>query len=220
VNTGQALKRYRARDLMREIAEATWQCGDPGMQFDTTINKWHTSKNTNRINASNPCSEYMFLDDSACNLASFNLMKFMGPDGQFNIEEFRHAVDTTIVAMEIIVENASYPTEKIARNSRDYRPLGLGFANLGALLMSQGIAYDSHEGRNYAASITAVMCGQGVPHQRPDCRSHGALPRLRDQRNSVPRSDPHASRRGERYGQPRGSAGDARSGPPCLARRL
>jgi ribonucleoside-diphosphate reductase alpha chain len=160
VNTGQALKRYRARDLMREIAEATWQCGDPGMQFDTTINRWHTSKNTNRINASNPCSEYMFLDDSACNLASFNLMKFMGPDGQFNIEAFRHAVDTTIVAMEIIVENASYPTEKIARNSRDYRPLGLGYANLGALLMSQGIAYDSHEGRNYAASITAVMCGQ------------------------------------------------------------
>ena len=160
VVSGQPVKRYRARDLMRSIAEATWQCGDPGMQFDTTINRWHTSKNTARINASNPCSEYMFLDDSACNLASFNLMKFVGPDGQFNVEEFRHAVDTLIVAMEIIVENASYPTAKIARNSRDYRPLGLGYANLGALLMSQGIAYDSPEGRNYAAAITAVMSGQ------------------------------------------------------------
>jgi len=160
VVSGQPVKRYRARDLMRSIAEATWQCGDPGMQFDTTINRWHTSKNTARINASNPCSEYMFLDDSACNLASFNLMKFVGPDGQFNVEEFRHAADTLIVAMEIIVENASYPTAKIARNSRDYRPLGLGYANLGALLMSQGIAYDSPEGRNYAAAITAVMSGQ------------------------------------------------------------
>jgi ribonucleoside-diphosphate reductase alpha chain len=160
VVNGQPVKRYRARDLMRQIAEATWQCGDPGMQFDTTVNRWHTSKNTARINASNPCSEYMFLDDSACNLASFNLMKFVGPDGQFDPEAFRHAVDTMIVAMEIIVENASYPTDKIAKNSRDFRPLGLGYANLGALLMSQGLAYDSTEGRNYAAAITAAMCGQ------------------------------------------------------------
>ncbi|MBM3739936.1 MAG: vitamin B12-dependent ribonucleotide reductase [Acidobacteria bacterium] len=160
VVSGQAVKRYRGRDLLRGIAEATWQCGDPGMQFDTTVNRWHTCKNTDRINASNPCSEYMFLDDSACNLASINLMRFVGPDGHFDVEAYRHAVDTLIVAMEIIVENASYPTERIARNSRDFRPLGLGYANLGALLMSQGIAYDSNEGRNFAAGLTAIMCGQ------------------------------------------------------------
>ncbi|MBM3812122.1 MAG: vitamin B12-dependent ribonucleotide reductase [Acidimicrobiia bacterium] len=160
VFNSQPINRYRARDLMKQIAEATHQCGDPGMQFDTTVNRWHTSKNTDRINASNPCSEYMFLDDSACNLASFNLMKFVGPDGQFDVVAYRHAVDTLIVAMEIIVENASYPTDRIARNSRDFRPLGLGYANLGALLMSQGMGYDSDEGRNVAAAITAVLCGQ------------------------------------------------------------
>ncbi len=157
---GQALNRYKARDLMKQIAEATHQCGDPGMQFDTTVNRWHTCKATARINASNPCSEYMFLDDSACNLASLNLMKFVGPDGQFDVEAFRHAVDTVIVAQEILVDNASYPTEKIAKNSHDFRPLGLGYANLGALLMSLGMGYDSDEGRAYAAGITAVMCGQ------------------------------------------------------------
>lgn len=160
VVSGQPVNRHRARNLLRQIAEATHQCGDPGMQFDTTINRWHTCKASGRINASNPCSEYMFLDDSACNLASLNLMKFAGPDGQFDVTAFRHAVDTLIVAMEIIVENASYPTEAIARNSRNFRPLGLGYANLGALLMSQGIAYDSDQGRAYAAAITAVMSGQ------------------------------------------------------------
>jgi ribonucleoside-diphosphate reductase alpha chain len=157
---GQPVKRYKARDLMRMIAEATHQCGDPGMQFDTTVNRWNPCKTTGRINASNPCSEYMFVDDSACNLASLNLMKFVGPDGQFDVEAFRHAVDTVILAQEIIVDSASYPTEKIAANSHKFRPLGLGFANLGALLMSQGMAYDSDRGRDYAASITAVMCGQ------------------------------------------------------------
>ncbi|HML17762.1 MAG TPA: vitamin B12-dependent ribonucleotide reductase [Bryobacteraceae bacterium] len=156
----QPVKRYWARDLMRQIAEATHQCGDPGMQFDTTINKWHTSKNTARINASNPCSEYMFLDDSACNLASLNLMKFVGPNGQFDVEAYRHAVDTVILAQEIIVDNAAYPTEKIAKNSHDFRPLGLGYANLGALLMSMGIPYDSDHGRDWAAALTAIMCGQ------------------------------------------------------------
>jgi ribonucleoside-diphosphate reductase alpha chain len=154
------LKRFRARDLMKEIAEATHQCGDPGLQFDTTINRWHTSKATARINASNPCSEYMFLDDSACNLASLNLMKFVAPGGDFDVEAFRHAVDTITLAQEIIVDNASYPTERIARNSHDFRPLGLGYANLGALLMSFGIPYDSDQGRDYAGAITAVMCGQ------------------------------------------------------------
>ena len=160
VVTGQPVKRYKARDLMRQIAEATHQCGDPGMQFDTTVNRWHPCKNTARINASNPCSEYMFLDDSACNLSSLNLMKFVGPDGQFDVEAFRHAVDTMILAQEIIVDNASYPTEKIGENSHDFRPLGLGFANLGALLMSMGMPYDSDQGRDFAGAITAIMCGQ------------------------------------------------------------
>ncbi len=160
VLSGQPVNRLRGRELLRQIAEATHQCGDPGMQFDTTVNRWNPCKATGRINASNPCSEYMFLDDSACNLASLNLMKFVGPDGQFNVEAFRHAVDTVILAQEILVDNASYPTEKIAKNSHDYRPLGLGFANLGALLMSLGIPYDSDQGRDYAGSITAVMCGQ------------------------------------------------------------
>ncbi len=156
----QPVKRYKARELMREIAEATHQCGDPGMQFDTTINRWHTSKKTARINASNPCSEYMFLDDSACNLASLNLMRFVKPSGEFDVEAYRHAVDTVTLAQEIIVDNAAYPTEKIARNSHDFRPLGLGYANLGALLMSMGIPYDSDQGRDWAAALTAIMCGQ------------------------------------------------------------
>ncbi|MDP9114499.1 MAG: vitamin B12-dependent ribonucleotide reductase, partial [Acidobacteriota bacterium] len=156
----QPLKRYKARDLMHQISEATHQCGDPGMQYDTTINRWHTSRNTARINASNPCSEYMFLDDSACNLASLNLMKFVKSDGAFDVEAYRHAVDTVIMAQEILVDNAAYPTPKIAQNSHDFRPLGLGYANLGALLMSMGLAYDSDHGRDWAAALTAIMCGQ------------------------------------------------------------
>jgi ribonucleoside-diphosphate reductase alpha chain len=160
VANGQPVKRYNAKELLRQIADATHQCGDPGMQFDTTINRWHTSKATARINASNPCSEYMFLDDSACNLASLNLMKFVGPGGEFDVEAFRHACDTVTLAQEIIVDSASYPTERIARNSHDFRPLGLGYANLGALLMSMGIPYDSPQGRDWAGAITAVMCGQ------------------------------------------------------------
>ena len=160
VLNGQPVKRYRARDLMRQIAEATHQCGDPGMQFDTTINRWHTCKASGRINASNPCSEYMFLDDSACNLASINLLKFLGPDGQFDVVSYRHAIDTMILAQEILVDAASYPTEAIARNSHDFRPVGLGYANLGALLMSLGIPYDSDQGRDWAAALTAILCGQ------------------------------------------------------------
>ena len=160
VLNGEPKDRYKARDLLKQIAEATHQCGDPGMQFDTTVNRWHPCKNTARINASNPCSEYMFLDDSACNLASLNLRKFHVSKSHFDVEAFRHAVDTLILAQEIIVGNASYPTGKIAENSRNYRPLGLGFANLGALLMSMGVAYNSDEGRDVAGAITAVMCGQ------------------------------------------------------------
>ncbi len=159
VKTRTPVKEFRARDLMHTIAEATWQCGDPGMQYDTTINRWHTSKNTARINASNPCSEYMFLDDSACNLASFNLLKFVTPGGQFDIPAYRHAIAVVTTAMEIIVDSAGYPTEMIAKNSHDYRPLGLGYANLGALLMSFGLPYDSDAGRDFAGALTAILCG-------------------------------------------------------------
>jgi ribonucleoside-diphosphate reductase alpha chain len=157
---GQIVDTYPARDLMHKIAESCHICGDPGMQYDSTINKWHTCKNSARINASNPCSEYMFLDDSACNLASFNLMKFVNAEGCFDVDGFRKAVDVMITAQDIIVDNASYPTDQIARNSREYRPLGLGYANLGALLMYSGLAYDSEEGRAFAAAITAVMTGE------------------------------------------------------------
>jgi len=145
---------------MRKIADAAWVCGDPGMQFDSTINDWHTCPNSDRIHASNPCSEYMFLNDSACNLASLNLMKFRTEDGEFDVEAFCHAVSIFILAQEIIVDNASYPTPAIGRNSFDYRPLGLGYANLGALLMARGLPYDSDEGRAMAGAVTALMTGQ------------------------------------------------------------
>ncbi len=159
VTDGSPVKTFKAKDLLHKISEATWHCGDPGMQYDTTVNRWHTSKNTARINASNPCSEYMFLDDSACNLASLNLLKF-APNGTFDVESYRHAVDVLITAQEILVDNAGYPTEQIMRNSHDYRPLGLGYANLGALLMAAGLPYDSDAGRDYASCVTAIMCGE------------------------------------------------------------
>jgi len=159
VRDGRPMHTFKAKDLLFKISDATWRCGDPGMQFDTTVNRWHTSKNTARINASNPCSEYMFLDDSACNLASLNLLKF-APNGTFDVEAYRHAVDILITAQEILVDNAGYPTETIGKNSHDYRPLGLGYANLGALLMAAGLPYDSDAGRDYAACVTAIMCGQ------------------------------------------------------------
>ena len=160
VLSGQPKERHRAKELLHAIAEATHQCGDPGMQFDSTINRWNPVKNTSRIYASNPCSEYMFLNDSACNLASLNLKTFQLRDGAFDVQSFRRAVETTIVAQEILVDNAAYPTERIAYNSHDYRPLGLGFANLGALLMSMGVPYDSDRGRAIAGAIAATMCGQ------------------------------------------------------------
>ena len=159
VRDGRPMHNFKAKDLLFRISDATWRCGDPGMQYDTTVNRWHTSKNTARINASNPCSEYMFLDDSACNLASLNLLKF-APNGTFDVEAYRHAVDVLITAQEILVDNAGYPTEMIAKNSHDYRPLGLGYANLGALLMAAGLPYDSDAGRDYAACVTAIMCGE------------------------------------------------------------
>jgi ribonucleoside-diphosphate reductase alpha chain len=157
---GSVTEKYRARDLLRMIAQATHVCGDPGMQFDTTINAWHTCPNTGRINASNPCSEYMHLDNSACNLASLNLLKFAADNGDFDTEAFKHAVDIAITAQDIIVDNSSYPTAEITANARAYRELGLGYANLGALLMSLGLPYDSEAGREYAAAVTALMCGE------------------------------------------------------------
>ena len=159
VVSGDGVQTVNARDLLQRMAAAAWACGDPGMQYDTTINDWHTCANTARINASNPCSEYMHVDNSACNLASLNLLRFAGEDGTFDVESFRRAVAVTIWAQEIIVGNSSYPTEKIAENTRAMRQLGLGYANLGALLMSLGLPYDSDEGRAYAASITALMTG-------------------------------------------------------------
>ncbi|MDP9162408.1 MAG: vitamin B12-dependent ribonucleotide reductase, partial [Acidobacteriota bacterium] len=159
IRDGRPMQTFKAKDLLYKISDATWRCGDPGMQYDSTVNRWHTSKNTARINASNPCSEYMFLDDSACNLASLNLLKF-APNGTFDVEAYRHAVDVLITAQEILVDNAGYPTEMIGKNSHDYRPLGLGYANLGALLMAAGLPYDSDAGRDYAACVTAIMCGE------------------------------------------------------------
>src|SRR6266496_4135119 len=159
IKDGRPIKNYKAKELMRMIGDATWHCGDPGMQYDTTINRWHTSKNTARINASNPCSEYMFLDDSACNLSSLNLVKFASATG-FDVESYKRAVEIMITAQEILPDHSGYPTESMGRNSHDYRPLGLGYANLGALLMASGLPYDSEAGRDYAACLTAIMCGQ------------------------------------------------------------
>jgi ribonucleoside-diphosphate reductase alpha chain len=158
--SGEVVEEVDARQLMAEIAEAAWRCADPGMQYDTTINRWHTSPNSGRINASNPCSEYMHVDDSACNLASLNLMKFRREDGSFDAAQFEHAIDIVLLAQEIVVGPSSYPTEKIGSNARAFRQLGLGYANLGALLMSNGLPYDSDRGRADAAAITALMTGR------------------------------------------------------------
>ncbi len=157
---GTVVETIKARDLMHQVADAAWRCADPGLQYDTTINSWHTLPNTGRINASNPCSEYMSIDDSACNLASLNLMKFRREDGELDVEAFEHAVDVVFLAQEILVGNSSYPTPEIERNAKAYRQLGLGYANLGALLMARGLPYDSDEGRAYAAAITALMTGR------------------------------------------------------------
>jgi ribonucleoside-diphosphate reductase alpha chain len=170
---GAPMETHKARGIFRRMAEAAWLCGDPGIQYDTTINAWHTSANTDRIYASNPCSEYMFLNDTACNLASLNLMKFVRADGEFDVDDFRYASRLTITAQEILVDNASYPTPKIEENSHRFRPLGLGYANLGALLMSRGLAYDSDEGRDFAAAITAVMHGEAYRQSALVARDHG-----------------------------------------------
>ncbi len=170
---GSVVETTSARDLLRQIAEAAWECADPGVQYDTTINSWHTLPNTGRINASNPCSEYMSIDDSACNLASLNLMKFRREDGEFDVEAFEHAVDVVFLAQEIAVGYSSYPTPEIGRNAKAYRQLGLGYANLGALLMARGLPYDSDEGRAYAAAITALMTGRGYRKSAQAARRMG-----------------------------------------------
>src|SRR5262245_26311332 len=170
----QPVETLNARDIFRRMADAAWICGDPGIQYDTTINDWHTSANTDRIYASNPCSEYMFLNDTACNLASLNLLKFVDDEtGEFEVDDYRYAARLTITAQEILVDNASYPTPKIEENSHKFRPLGLGYANLGALLMSRGLAYDSQDGRNFAAALTAIMHGEAYRQSAVIARDHG-----------------------------------------------
>jgi ribonucleoside-diphosphate reductase alpha chain len=185
VRDGKPVDEYQARDVWKKMAEAAWLCGDPGVQFDTTINDWHTCKATAPINASNPCSEYMFLDDSACNLASFNLMKFRTADGAFDVEAFRHAVALMILSMEIIVDDASYPSEKIEKNSHDYRPLGLGYANLGALLMASGLPYDDDHGRGAAAAITALLGGESYAASAEIAKAKGPFAGYAKNRESM-----------------------------------
>ena len=198
-----------ARELMQDIAEAAWQCADPGVQYDTTINQWHTCPVSGRINASNPCSEYMHVDNSACNLASLNLMKFRRDDGSFDVPSFEHAVDIMLLAQEILVGPSSYPTEQIGVNGRAFRQLGLGYANLGAFLMSNGMAYDSDAGRGTAAAITSLMTGRAYlesarvaaaigPYERYEENrdAHNAVMRMhRDASGSRSRTRPARTRR-------------------------
>ena len=188
--TGEPVAEIPARKLMDQIAKAAWRCADPGVQYDTTINKWHTCPQSGRINASNPCSEYMHVDDSACNLASLNLMKFRQDDGSFDVESFEHAVDIVFLAQEIIVSPSSYPTDQIAANARAFRQLGLGYANLGAYLMANGMPYDSDEGRGVAAAITALMTGRGYLGSARIAAALGPYDRYgdnRDEHNAVMR---------------------------------
>jgi len=179
VTTGEVVDRYPAKDLLHEMAEAAHVCGDPGIQYDTTINRWNPVKASGRINSSNPCSEYMFLDDTACNLASLNLMTFLDEHAELQVEDFRRAVAITILAQEILVDFADYPTPAIAKNSHLFRPLGLGYANLGALLMTRGLPYDSDQGRNLSAAITAVMCGQAYATSAEIAEAMGPFSRYR-----------------------------------------
>jgi ribonucleoside-diphosphate reductase alpha chain len=185
VTDGKVIETVKARELFREIAEAAWQCADPGMQFDTTINRWHTAPNSGRINGSNPCSEYMHVDNSACNLASLNLLSFLQGDGAFDVEGFRSTVEVVFTAQEIIVGNADYPTERIAENSRRFRQLGIGYANLGALLMAQGLPYDSDEGRAWAASITALLTGHAYATSARTASRMGPFAGYTDNRDAM-----------------------------------
>ncbi|MFH1760485.1 MAG: vitamin B12-dependent ribonucleotide reductase, partial [bacterium] len=176
---------YQARDILKKVAEAAYICGDPGIQFDTTINDWHTCKTNSRINASNPCSEYMFVDNSACNLSSLNLLKFMDDEGHFDVKKFCHTINLMITAMDLIVDNASYPTPAIEKNSHEYRPLGLGYANLGAVLMYLGLPYDSDEGRAFTSTITALMTGQAYKTSATLARHLGAFHHFEENKESM-----------------------------------
>jgi ribonucleoside-diphosphate reductase alpha chain len=206
VTDRRPLDRYRARDVWKAIAEAAWICGDPGLQFDTTIQEWNCVPNTGRINATNPCSEFVFVDDTACNLLSLNLMKFQDAEGRFDVEKFQRAVDVCFTAQEILVSNASYPTPAIARNSERLRPLGLGYANLGALLMSLGLAYDSDEGRRYAAAITAIMTGRAYAQSSRMAAVKGPFAEFESNRDAM--LGVIAKHRTAAYGLPDGDTGD------------
>jgi ribonucleoside-diphosphate reductase alpha chain len=188
VTTGEVVDRVKACDLLRQIAEAAWSCGDPGVQYDDTINRWNTCSGSGRINASNPCSEFMFLDDTACNLASLNLLAFLGADGELAVDELVHAVNLLILAQEIIVGAARYPTDRIAANSREFRPLGLGYANLGALLMACGLPYDSDRGRATAAAITALLTGAAYRQSARVAETMGSFPAYPVNRESILRA--------------------------------
>lgn len=185
VTTGKPIKKVKARHIFRQIAEAAWECADPGMQFDTTINKWHTTPKAGRINASNPCSEYMHLDNSSCNLASINLLKYLKSDNSFDVEAFKHTVELIFTAQEILVGYSAYPTESITKNSRVYRQLGLGYANLGAMLMAMGLPYDSDEGRAIAGSITALMTGHAYATSAKMARRVGPFAGYRKDRDAM-----------------------------------
>src|SRR3954462_7626391 len=174
--TGEVCATFDAKDLWGQVATAAWGCADPGVQYDSTINRWHTCSNSGPINASNPCSEYMFLDDTACNLSSLNLTKFLRQDGSFDIAGYRHAIEIFFMAQEILVDLSSYPTKGIAQNSHDYRPLGLGYANLGTLLMLLGIPYASNKGRAVAGALTAILCGHAYVTSAKMAGSKGAFP--------------------------------------------
>jgi ribonucleoside-diphosphate reductase alpha chain len=206
VTDRRPLDRHRARDIWTAIAEAAWICGDPGLQFDTTIQEWNCVPNTGRINATNPCSEFVFVDDTACNLLSLNLMKFQAADGRFDVEKFQRAVDVCFTAQEILISNASYPTPAIARNSERLRPLGLGYANLGALLMSLGLAYDSDEGRRYAAAITAIMTGRAYVQSSHMAAVKGPFAEFEPNREAM--LGVMARHRTAAYALPDGDAGD------------
>ncbi len=182
--TGEVVDTYRARDLWRKIADSAWQCADPGMQYDTTINAWHTCANTDRINASNPCSEYMFLDDTACNLSSINLVKFIDAAGRFDVDGYRQAIRVLLISQEILVDHSSYPTKRVAKNSHDYRPLGLGYANLGTLLMRLGIPYDSDAGRAWCGALTSILTGHAYCTSAEMAATKGPFPGF--MRNRMP----------------------------------
>ena len=216
VLSGEPCETFHARELMGMMAEAAWQCGDPGIQYDTTVNDWHTCPNTARINGSNPCSEYMFLDDTACNLASLNLMKFVGEDGEFDVEDFRAACRTTITAQEILVDNSSYPTPAIDRNSHDFRPLGLGYANLGVLLMDRGLPYDSDAGRCVRGGGHGAHARRGLRAVGAGRLGDGAVRGLREERRADAARDRQAQ---EARAHDRRGAG-AEAAPAGLARRV